>query len=166
MWNVNQKWRPDGWSLSPGNSIQDFAFSPCSQYLLFITSNDNFLYCLSFIDEKLFNKNNLMAQQSALPIADLSKVDIRGQEFGGRAQSLAWSANGHQLAISFKDCSSIAIFNIKMQKHILNISPSFFLAGVGSEYPCNIAFQPSYEANESILAIGWSSGRVQFFPFV
>jgi aladin len=107
------------------------------------------------------------AFSTALPIADLSKISIEHSEVGGIAQQLAW--NGKYLAVTFKDTNSIAIFQTSIRKHQLNILPMCLVSGNGTEFPSYIVFQPSYKnhsAADSILTIAWSSGRIQFFPFV
>lgn len=106
--------------------------------------------------------------KTALPIADLSKVTLGVREIGGIPQSLAWDSNGMYLAIIFKDSSCITVFSTSIKKHNLNISPSCFITGIGTEYPCTICFQSkNRKSNDCIvLTIGWSSGRIQYFPFI
>lgn len=166
-----EKFNSDRWTISGGH-IQSFQWSPCAKFLLFITSKDPVLYCLGFADEPLFNKNKEDIHR-ALPVADLSKVTIEHNESGGGgiAQQLAW--NGKYLAISFKESNQIAVFQTTIRQHQLLVLPMFFICGLGAaEFPSFITFQPFYKANSSndlidhVLTIGWSSGRVQFYPFV
>lgn len=167
VWDT-KTWKSDRWTVNNGH-IKSFEWSPCARYLLFLTSEDNFLYSLGFGDEMLFNQNKQQIKpQQAIPIADLSKIKIEHSEIGGKAQQLVW--NGRYLAISFKDTNSIAIFQTNIQKHALSIVPSSLISGiVTTEYPTFIQFQPNYKnmpnVNAIVLTIGWSSGRVQFFPF-
>lgn len=42
---------------------------------------------------------------------------------------------------------------------------SFLVAGTPDEYPCVIAFQRNFKRG-ACLAIGWSSGRLQYFPII
>ena len=102
----------------------------------------------------------------ALPLADLTKVTIEHNESGVIAQQIAW--NGKYLAISFKEANQIAVFQTTIRQHQLLVLPMFFICGLSAvEYPSFIAFQPFYKTNSSnVLTIGWSSGRVQFYPFV
>ncbi|XP_070494130.1 aladin-like [Chironomus tepperi] len=168
VWDC-EKFKSDRWTISGGH-IQSFQWSPCAKFLLFVTSKDPVLYCLGFADEPLFNKSNEDIHR-ALPIADLSKVTIEHNESGGISQQLAW--NGKYLAVSFKESNQIAVFQTTIRQHQLHVLPMFFICGLGaSEYPSFISFQPFYKANSSngliehVLTIGWSSGRVQFYPFV
>lgn len=52
VWKTN-KWAPERWTI-PSGSIQSAAWSPCSNYLLFVTTNDTVLYSLCFLEEQLF----------------------------------------------------------------------------------------------------------------
>lgn len=92
-------------------------------------------------------------------------------DIGGIPQSLAWDAKGQHLAVSFKDCSAIALFLTAVNKTSISIAPDCFLVGVGASFPSYICFQESFpEAHpdkpKSVLTIGWSSGVVQYFPFI
>jgi aladin len=167
IWNTTN-YRPDKWVIQKG-FVQSFEFSPCGRFLLFVTSEDEYLYSLGFEDENLFNGKNSKPQQ-ALPIADLSKITVRSQtEIGGKAKSLVW--NGKYLALSFKDTNVVAIYHTNIQKYAVNITPAGYVAGSPQEYPSYIAFQPKYEKESAdILSIGWSQGvfnaRVEYFPLM
>lgn len=106
--------------------------------------------------------------KQALSIADLNKIQIDQNTVGGRPQNICWSPNGKYVAIMFKDSSSIAIFATAINRHSLNISPSFFISGLThDEHPSFICFQQKYSNRpETVLTIAWSTGRVQYFPFI
>lgn len=106
--------------------------------------------------------------KQALPIADLSKIKTSGRlDIGGQPQSLAWDSKGQHLAVSFKDCSAIALFLTAVNKNMISIAPDCFLVGIGSTFPSYICFQEMYkDAPHPVLTIGWSSGVVQYFPFI
>lgn len=60
---------------------------------------------------------------TAVPVIDLTRIELNdGYVVGGRVLDLQWSPKGHHLAITFRDSTVIAIFNISMQ-HTLQISP-------------------------------------------
>ena len=168
VWDC-EKFKSDRWTIAGGH-IQSFQWSPCAKFLLFVTSKDPVLYCLGFADEPLFSKSKEDIHR-ALPVADLSKITTEHKESGGIAQQLTW--NGKYLAISFKETNTIATFQTTVRQHQLHILPMFFICGQGAaEFPSFITFQPFYKDNSSnslidhVLTIGWSSGRVQFYPFV
>lgn len=52
VWQTN-KWIPERWTI-PTGSIQSAAWSPCSNHLLFVTTNEPILYSLCFIEEQLY----------------------------------------------------------------------------------------------------------------
>lgn len=52
VWQTN-KWTPERW-IVPSGSIQSAAWSPCSNHLLFVTTNDTILYSLCFMEEQLY----------------------------------------------------------------------------------------------------------------
>lgn len=147
VWNC-ETWKSDRWTVSAGH-VQSFQWSPCARFLLFVTSSDKLLYSLGFADQAV--------PQQALPVADLSN----NSEVGGETQQLAW--NGKYLAITFKDTSAVAIFQTTIRTHQLSVVPCCLISGHGIEFPTFILFQPSHKNN--VLTIGWSSGRIQFFPF-
>lgn len=110
----------------------------------------------------------LANEKEVLPVADLNAVKMDGNKqilIGGNAQQLAWDPHGKYLVITFKSTNSIAIFRTHIQKYDLQISGGYYLNGESSsEYPSYICFQPLCRDNDrSVLTIGWSSGRVQFF---
>lgn len=165
VWNC-ETWKSDRWTVSAGH-VQSFQWSPCARFLLFVTSSDKLLYSLGFADQLLYNNQNQAVQpQQALPVADLSKISIEHTEVGGDTQQLAW--NGRYLAITFKDTSAVAIFQTTIRTHQLSVVPFCLVSGHGIEFPTFILFQPSHKSKQSgqnVLTIGWSSGRIQFFPF-
>ncbi|KAG5670146.1 hypothetical protein PVAND_000428 [Polypedilum vanderplanki] len=166
VWNCDT-WKSDRWTVANGH-VQSFQWSPCGKFLLFVTSEDPVLYSLGFADEPIFNENSKKIQQPqrALPVADLSQIEIEHSELGGVAQQLAW--NGKYLGVSFKTTNSIAIFQTTIRQHQLHILPMFFINGMGTEFPTFITFQPSYKNSlshraENVLTIAWSSGRIEFY---
>lgn len=167
IWNTDT-YTSDKWFIQKG-FVQSFEFSPCGNFLLFVTSEDQFLYSLSFTDDNLFNAKGSKPKQ-ALPIADLSKIVIGQTEIGGKAKSIVW--NGKYLALSFSDTNAVVIFHTNIQKYVLNIAPACYVSGsLPLEYPSYIAFQPNYgNGRADILAIGWSqgvhNGRVEYFPLL
>lgn len=167
VWNCDT-WKCDRWTIASGH-VQSFQWSPCARFLLFATSDDPILYSLGFADELLFNESrpnqHVVSPQQALPVVDLSKISVENSEIGGIVQQLAW--NGRYLAVTFKDTNAVAIFQTSIRKLSCNIVPLCLISGHGIEYPSFIMFQPSYQKKiDNILTIGWSSGRIQFFPFV
>lgn len=88
------------------------------------------------------------------------------REIGGLPKSIVWDPSGKFLAVMFKSTSSIAVFATSINRNILNISPNFNINGDDpEEYPTHICFREIYENyNDIVLTIGWSTGRIQYFP--
>lgn len=167
VWST-EKWTPEKWQL-PSGSIQSAVWSSCGSILLFVTTNEPYLYSLGFIEGQLFT--NHVIPKEALPVADLSKtLNSSSIQVGGCPQAISWCPKNRNLAVMFKETSAIAIFTTNISYHTLYITPSSFLNGISIEYPVSISFQPDHRQQlfkyDAILTIGWSSGRVQFFPFI
>lgn len=167
VWQTD-KWTPDRWTVNHG-TIQSVVWSKSGSHLLFVTTEDCFLYNLGFVEDEVFTST--FTPKSALPIADLSKIPIGQTEVGGHPQALAWCPQNQYLAITFKETPSIAIFNTVVNRSQLSITPSCFITGIGIENASCISFQEnlgrrSSDKMKTVLTIGWSSGRIQYFPFV
>lgn len=105
--------------------------------------------------------------KAALPVVDLTQRTVGNTEVGGRPQSIVWDAAGQRVAVTFKDTAAVAIFLTSVGRTRLSIVPDCLLVGLGAEVPQHITFQPQFAGKpHTVLAIGWSTGRVQFFPFM
>lgn len=93
-------------------------------------------------------------------------MKIGHQEIGGLPKSIVWDPNGKFLAVIFKCTTSIAVFSTSINRNSLSISPNFYISAEDSdEYPSYICFRENYETHsDTVLTIGWSTGRVQYFP--
>lgn len=167
VWDTKQ-WTPERWCVKSG-TVQSAAWSPCGLHLLFVTTEDQFIYALKFANEQLFNSAAVPKQ--ALPVADLNNWNDDSSDRDTpaqtrRPQSLAWDPTGKFLAVSFKDTPDIAIFRSSANYTNLNLSPSATVNGTSpEEFPTQICFQPKPSAGqEALLTIGWSSGRIQYYP--
>uniref|UniRef100_A0A1A9VZT6 Aladin seven-bladed propeller domain-containing protein n=1 Tax=Glossina brevipalpis TaxID=37001 RepID=A0A1A9VZT6_9MUSC len=165
IWYIENKWQPERWTIQNGY-IQSACWSPCSNFLLFITSEDKVLYCLHFAEEVVFKSSSIQKWISLL--ADLTEISDGIHELGGRPQTLAWDPKGLYLAITFRDTDCIAIFSTCIwDKYNLSLSPLKYISGVENEYPTCLCFEgKNYKNSNSVLTIGWSSGRVQFVPLI
>lgn len=52
VWHT-ESWTPERWTIEKG-AIQSAVWSPCGSYLLFVTTEEPFLYNLSFLEEQIF----------------------------------------------------------------------------------------------------------------
>lgn len=163
-----EKWTPERWSVKCG-TIQSVAWSPCGLHLLFVTTDDQYIYAMKFANEELFN--NAAVPKQALPVVDLMTVNLDDSTSERsvqtrRPQALAWDPSGRFLAVSYKDLSVITLFRTAANNTNLNLSPSGTVSGQSpDEFPSQICFQlNTLRDHEAVLTIGWSTGRIQYFP--
>lgn len=107
------------------------------------------------------------APKQSFPIADFKAIQHGQRVIGGHPKSIAWDPTGRFVAVMFKSpTSSIAIFSTAINRDVLSISPNFNISGDDpDESPSFICFREMYEKHdEVVLTIGWSTGRVQYFP--
>uniref|UniRef100_A0A182PN52 Aladin seven-bladed propeller domain-containing protein n=1 Tax=Anopheles epiroticus TaxID=199890 RepID=A0A182PN52_9DIPT len=152
-----------GWSTANG-SLQSFAWSRDEKHLLFVTTDDMKLFYMRQSGLKS------ASYELAFPLVDLDqKVTDDGLAIGGKAQSLVWCPRDRFLAISFKNTAAIAIFFTNLSGIQINIDPYCLIFGVGVEYPSCMCYQENYQQEydsdaQSVLTIGWSSGRIEYYP--
>lgn len=166
-----EKWTPERWSVK-GGAIQSVAWSPCGLHLLFVTTEDQLIYALRFANEQLFNSAAVPKQ--ALPVADLLDDCSNGSGGGSggvngqtrRPQALAWDPSGKFLAVSYKDATMITMFRTSTNNTNLSLSLSGEVNSLApDEFPSQICFQLNkLQDHEAVLTIGWSTGRIQYFP--
>ncbi|XP_037937943.1 aladin-like [Teleopsis dalmanni] len=162
VWSTEKKWTGERWNIVSG-TVQSACWSPCSNFLLFITTEEPILYELQFYEEQVFKSGGTPTE--AVPVIDLSSIVIDNREIGGQPQALVWDPKGLYLAIMFKDTNCVAIYTTSFKTFQLRVSPLCFVSGAGYEYPTCIAFQSKNKKNsETILNIGWSNGRIQYVP--
>ncbi|CAH0389778.1 unnamed protein product [Bemisia tabaci] len=164
IWNT-EEWQCDRWSMSSGH-VNNACWSPCGSVVLFTTTTEAAIYALTFSPHySLFDTPSTEDKKSAVIVADLTPIElVSGERIGGDIIGMSWDPRGRHLAVSFASSDIIAVF-------ITNISPKIHLSrcclikGYPSEIPSIISFQSNF-ADGANLTIGWSSGRVQYFPFV
>uniref|UniRef100_A0A1B6FTZ0 Aladin seven-bladed propeller domain-containing protein n=1 Tax=Cuerna arida TaxID=1464854 RepID=A0A1B6FTZ0_9HEMI len=161
VWETCQ-WEPDRWTLATGRVVSA-VWSPCSSLVLFAVSLEPVIYCLSCgAASSVFQSED---RRAATPLIDLTPVELdSGERVGGEVSSLVWDKKGCYLAVTFKNCDIIAVFMTSFVQN-LKVSPCCFIRGLVSESPAVIAFQENFTEGAN-LTIGWSSGRVQYFPIV
>lgn len=106
------------------------------------------------------------APKQSFPIADFKTIQSGQRVIGGLPKSIVWDPTGRFVAVMFKFSTSIAVFATSINRDVLNISPNFTVSGDDQdEFPTFICFREIYEKyDDVVLTIGWSTGRVQYFP--
>ncbi|XP_054267179.1 aladin-like [Macrosteles quadrilineatus] len=161
VWETCQ-WNADRWALTVGRVVSA-VWSPCSSLVLFAVSLEPVIYSLMCSQTAgVFQEED---RRAATPLIDLTPVELdNGERVGGEVSSLAWDKKGRYLAVTFKQCDIIAVFMTSLG-HTLHVSPCCFIKGVANESPAVISFQNNFNDGAN-LTIGWSSGRVQYFPII
>ena len=132
------------------------AWAPDSHHLLFATTEEPVLYCVSFLSQG----------EAAVPLMDLSKVCLEsGETGGGLVQDIQWDPTGHRLAITFKESNSVCLIRSKPGQ--ARLSPIGLISGSGeNEFPVTLQFQSSAPDYGALLTVVWSNDRVQHLPLV
>ncbi|KAH8261727.1 hypothetical protein KR044_009720 [Drosophila immigrans] len=165
VWKCNDHWTTDRWVCNDGN-VQAACWSPCGRFLLFASTAEPILYRIQFVQLHLGSMKG-PDDKDVVSVADLNAIPLDGSNqtfIGGTVQQLAWDPHGKFLAITFRSTNAIAIFRTFIQKFDLQISGGYYLTGdTPAEYPSYMCFQPLNRDNDrAVLAIGWSTGRIQF----
>lgn len=158
-----QSWQSEKWTLLNGR-VQTACWSDCGNFLFFATSTEPLIYLLKVKDEFIFTSDNQSSNDQAIPIFDLTKMEINDVTIGGLVQSMVMDPKGQNLAVMFKNTNAVAVFYVA-KKQIAEIFPSSIIVGNGEEIPSNITFQQNCKTG-ACLTIGWSSGRIQHFPIL
>lgn len=121
MWEC-QHWQAERWSLLSGR-IQAACWSPCGTMLLFSSTEEPLIYALSFVQSDLiFAANSKNLPNQAIPVYDLTKVDIDGLIVGGIVQNMEWDSKGDHVAVIFQDTNYVAIFKVAVHP-VLQLNP-------------------------------------------
>lgn len=114
MWDCNT-WQAERWNIIAGR-VQAACWSPCGSVLIFATNEEPLIYGLSFLQSDLIfaSKSNNSPNQ-AMPLFDLTKIDMDNVTVGGLVQNMVIDPKGKHLAVLFQDTNRIAVFNILLQ---------------------------------------------------
>jgi len=157
VWDTDS-WSPDRWTVGGGRGrVVAAAWSPDSHQLLFATTEEPVLYCVSFQGQG----------EAAVPLMDLSKVCLEsGETGGGLVQDIQWDPTGHRLAITFKETSAVCLMRSRPGQ--ARLTPIGWVSGSAeeAEFPVTTQFQRKAPEYGALLTLVWSSGRVQHLPLV
>lgn len=120
VWNCVD-WQADRWSVLCGR-VQACCWSPNGKHLLFTTNEEPIIYLLSFGKTNIMLNTNNATGNEAIPLFDVSKVDLNGVVIGGRVRSMEWDVKGNHVAVLFQDCNVIVVFSVIMEP-VLQLSP-------------------------------------------
>ncbi|EFA03757.2 aladin [Tribolium castaneum] len=162
IWDC-QHWENERWTV-PSGRVQAACWTSCGTSLLFATSTEPVIYGLNMKSDHVFSSNSESSIDHAVPLFDLSKIDLEGIAVGGIVQSMEADPKGNHLAVFFKDTSCVALFSV-IKSPLLQLIPSSLIVGLAAEVPSTIAFQYNFKPG-ACLSIAWSSGHLQHFPII
>lgn len=163
VWDC-RNWDCERWTILTGR-IQTACWTNCGTNLLFATTTETVIYGVVIKSDKIFTTNMEDTSKQAHPLYDVSKVDIDGVMVGGLIHSMETDPKGKHLAVMYEDTNCITVFNIIKQTGVLQLCPSSLIIGLVDERPSCISFQNSFQQG-ACLTIGWSSGRIQYYPII
>ncbi|CAH0558280.1 unnamed protein product [Brassicogethes aeneus] len=162
VWDC-RNWECERWTVLSGR-VQSGCWADNGNSLLFATNNDPVIYSVIVKSDLIFAKDVENASNKAAAIFDVAKVDIDGVMVGGLVQSMESDPKGRQLAVIYQETNCVTVFNVVRQAG-LQLIPSSLVVGLPEERPSSVSFQQNFESG-SCLTIGWSSGRVQYYPII
>ena len=142
--------------------IVSAVWSPCGSVLLFATDSEPVIYALNF---------GSSSASAAIPVVNVDAVafddglEDNEVQIGGVVKSLALDPLGERLAVAFEKTDLIAVFAVG--RNYMALTPIGFIRGQVGERPASMDFsRRSRENDGAVLGIGWSTGRLQFVPFL
>ncbi|XP_060516995.1 aladin-like [Cylas formicarius] len=162
VWDY-RNWECERWTVVSGR-VQSACWSSYGSSLLFATTTEPVIYGIIVKSDLVFANETPSSSKQAVPMFDISKCDLDGVVVGGLVQCMETDLKGKHLAVIFQDTNCVAIFNVIKQVG-LQVMASSLVMGLAEEKPSAIAFQQNFEAG-ACLTIGWSSGRIQYYPII
>ncbi|XP_076270083.1 aladin-like [Rhynchophorus ferrugineus] len=162
VWDY-RNWECERWTVLSGR-VQTACWSNCGTTLLFATSTEPIIYGVIVKNDLVFATDTESSSNQALPMFDVSKIDCGGAMIGGLIQTMETDPKGKHLAVIYQDTNAITVFSIVRQPG-LKLIPSALITGLEEERPSTVSFQQNFEAG-ACLSIGWSSGRIQYYPII
>ncbi|XP_044268590.1 aladin-like [Tribolium madens] len=161
IWDC-QHWENERWTV-PSGRVQAACWTSCGTSLLFATNTEPVIYGLNIKNDHVFT-SNATSIDHAVPLFDLSKIDLGGISVGGVVQAMEADPKGNHLAVFFKDTNCVAVFSV-IKSPLLQLIPSSLITGLAAEVPSTMVFQHNFKPG-ACLSIAWSSGRLQHFPII
>ncbi|XP_074030052.1 aladin [Leptinotarsa decemlineata] len=162
VWDC-RNWECERWTVLSGR-VQSACWSNCGNTLLFASNTEPIIYGVMIKNDLVFKNDSDSSSNQALPLFETSKIEIDGVIVGGLVQCLESDPKGKHLAVLFQDTNLVAVFNI-IRHPTLQLIASSLVIGMAEEQPSTISFLQQFEAG-ACLTIGWSSGRIQYYPII
>ncbi|KAK9869656.1 hypothetical protein WA026_003404 [Henosepilachna vigintioctopunctata] len=161
VWDC-KTWESERWTVLSGR-VQAACWTSCGTHLLFATTSEPLIYSLRIKSNAVFTSDFESSNDQAVPLFDLTKIELNGTCVGGLVQTMEIDPTGNNLAVIFQSTNAVALFNIAKKPSIELIASS--LITDCDEIPTTISFQQNFTSG-ACLTIGWSNGRIQHFPII
>jgi len=166
IWDGAKKWAPHRWN-TPSSPVEAACWNNDGTTLLF--ASGGMIYALHFVVnaiDKFINQRDCVS----VPVYDisvtyhLSEDEELAHKVGGRVRQMDMDPTGNRLAVFFDDSELVAVFRVQ-SRSMYYLAPCGFIRGSPNEFPLAMEFQKNFK-DGSLLTIAWSSGRLQYVPFL
>lgn len=113
VWD-SRNWECERWTVLSGR-IQSACWANAGTTLIFATTTEPIIYAVVVKNDLIFTSDSDSSATQALPLMNVSKVDIDGVVVGGLVQCIESDPNGKHVAILFQETDCIAIFRVIRQ---------------------------------------------------
>lgn len=115
-------WQAERWNVLSGR-VQAACWSPSGSTVLFCTNTEPTIFGLTFFNStSVFKSETVASPKEALPLVDLTKIDLNGAIVGGLVQNIICDPTGKLVAVLFQDTNYVAVFNVIFQP-VLKLLP-------------------------------------------
>lgn len=113
VWDC-RTWENERWTVLNGR-VQTACWTNCGTTLIFATTTEPIIYAVIVKNDVVFTSDSDSSSNQAIPVFDVSKVDIDGVMIGGLIQSMESDPKGRHIAVLFQDTNCVAVFRIVRQ---------------------------------------------------
>lgn len=123
VWDC-RNWENERWTILSGR-VQTACWVNVGTTLIFATSTEATLYAVIVKNDVIFVSDSDSSATQAVPLVNVSKVDINGVIVGGLVQCIESDPSGKHVAVLFQETDCIAIFRVIRQPGLQLIARYF-----------------------------------------
>lgn len=113
VWDC-RNWECERWTVLSGR-VQTACWANSGTTLIFATTTETIIYAVIVKSDVIFTSDTEGSATQAVPLIDVSKVDIDGVIVGGLIQCMESDPKGKHVAVLFQETDCVAIFRIIRQ---------------------------------------------------
>lgn len=113
VWDC-RTWENERWTVL-GSRVQTACWTNCGTTLVFATTVEPIIYAVIVKNDLVFTSDSDSSSNQAIPLFDVTKIDIEGVMVGGLIQSMESDPKGRHIAVLFQETNCVAIFKIVRQ---------------------------------------------------